>query len=221
MTKSVYRLQLHFSFLLLGQLFLIVDNTAFAADVGAGEEIYNQLCLSCHGPTALGIDALGSPALAGQHQAYLVRQLANFSQGLRGMAKSDRYGQQMAAMATLVNDAASRKNVSAYLASLDKPTTSINNSKTNTGNDQGYKIYQASCGACHGADASGNARLNTPSLVGLSAPYLSRQFANFLSGARGSDKSDKLGRQMKMIAATLTEQAKIDAAIAYIVSLKD
>ncbi|MBL4673632.1 MAG: c-type cytochrome [Arenicella sp.] len=98
---------------------------------------------------------------------------------------------------------------------------SVTPDKTGGGNNLGYKAYQASCGACHGADASGNKRLDSPSLTGLSSAYLRRQYTNFLDGKRGAHSSDRLGRQMSMIAKTRAEQDKIDSVIAYIVSLRD
>ncbi|MFQ3243455.1 MAG: cytochrome c553 [Arenicella sp.] len=192
-----------------------------SADKDAGKEIYNTNCVACHGAKADGNDAVGAPALAGQHESYLARQLTNYNQGFRGTDNSDSFGQQMVSMAALVNEPSSQANVSAYLASLDKPIVSVSTDKTGGGNNPGYKVYQASCGACHGADASGNKRLDSPSLAGLSSAYLLRQYANFLDGNRGSHSSDKLGRQMSMIAKTQTDQAKIDSVIAYIVSLED
>ncbi len=198
-----------------------ISSPVAANDINAGEQIYKRSCAACHGAAAKGNEALGGPHLAGQHQSYLTRQLENFSQGIRGSDKTDIYGQQMVAMVAIVGDSESKVNVSAYLASLDKPYTSITEDKTGNGSNAGYKVYQASCGACHGADGSGNERLNSPSLVGQSSAYLLRQYANFLDGKRGSHESDKLGRQMKMIASTVTDQAKIDAAIAYLISLQD
>ena len=192
-----------------------------SADKDAGKKIYNTTCVACHGVSADGNDAVGAPALAGQHESYLARQLENYNQGFRGVEKSDSFGQQMVAMAALVKEPSALANVSAYLASLEKPTVSVAPDKTGNGNNPGYKVYQASCGACHGADASGNERLNSPSLAGLSSAYLLRQYANFLDGKRGSHSSDKLGRQMNMIAKTQTDQDKIDSVIAYIVSLED
>ena len=210
------------SFLVLCILSISISvKAAASADKEAGKEIYIATCVACHGAKADGNDAVGAPALAGQHESYLARQLANFNQGFRGTEKSDRFGRDMVAMATVVKDPSSQTNVSAYLASLDKPIVSVTPDKTGGGNNPGYKVYQASCGACHGADASGNERLNSPSLAGLSSAYLLRQYANFLDGKRGSHSSDKLGRQMSMIAKTQTDQDKIDAVIAYIVSLED
>jgi len=200
---------------------LSISATVSANDTGEGKAIFDNSCASCHGPLAQGNDALGGPALAGQYETYLSRQLEHFSNGVRGADKTDRYGQQMAAISAIIKSSKARANVSAYLSSLSKPSASVNNEKTANGTNNGYKVYQASCGACHGADASGNERLNSPSLVGLSATYLSRQYANYLDGKRGSHESDKLGRQMKIIAGTLSDQAKIDSVIAYIVSLQD
>ncbi len=190
-------------------------------DLDSGKNLYNKVCASCHGQEAKGNDALGGPALAGQHEAYLSSQLLKFSTGIRGSADGDSFGQQMAAMSSLVSSEKDRANVSAYLSFLKKPNASVTDEKTANGNNAGYKIYQASCGACHGADASGNERLNSPSLVGLSSDYLFRQYDGFLNGTRGSHESDKYGRQMRMIANTVTEQEKIDAVMAYIVSLQD
>lgn len=202
-------------------LSLLSISISVAADVGAGRDIYIKTCVACHGIAADGNDAIGAPALAGQQERYLARQLANYNQSIRGADKSDRFGQQMVAISELVNEPKQQANVSAYLASLAQPITSVTSDKTGDGNRLGYKVYQASCGACHGADASGNERLNSPSLVGLSSAYISRQYANFINGKRGSHKTDKLGRQMSMIAKTVSEQDKIDAVIAYIVSLQD
>lgn len=202
-------------------LSLFAQNTALGADIIAGKAIYQRACVSCHGASALGNDALGSPALAGQLSSYLQRQLEHFSNGVRGSDPSDTYGKQMSAMSALVADAQSKADVSAYLASLKIPTESSDENQKNQGNELGYKVYQASCGACHGAQGRGNSQLNSPSLANLSKPYLARQYTNFLNGKRGNHASDKYGRQMKMIAATVTEQEKIDAVIAYIASLSN
>ncbi len=40
-----------------------------------GESRYAELCQSCHGPDALGLPALNTPRLCGQHEAYLLRRL--------------------------------------------------------------------------------------------------------------------------------------------------
>lgn len=209
---------------------LLISSTVRAsdevADVSAGKSLYMNSCASCHGDDANGIQQLNAPNLAGQHQDYLMAQLRNFAIGVRGSNALDVSGQQMAAISKSIADSPSEqshafKNVSAYLSNLKKPTMLLNDQKTALGNGTGYKIYQASCGACHGADASGNTRLNSPSLAGLSYDYLLRQYQSFLKGSRGSGDGDKAGRQMSMIANTLTDKDKIDAVLTFIVSLNE
>ena len=40
-------------------------------------------CMACHGPDGKGLDAAKFPRLAGQHDAYTVKQLTNFSMNQR------------------------------------------------------------------------------------------------------------------------------------------
>jgi cytochrome c553 len=75
----------------------IADVASFIADlapahgvgVGSGEfaahgaEIYSHLCAGCHGPNGEGDDARRYPRLAGQHFAYLLRQLHDAVEGRR------------------------------------------------------------------------------------------------------------------------------------------
>ncbi len=222
---KIYKLKIIF---LLFSSVSLLSSPVWASDqalsVSAGKSLYKNSCASCHGDDANGVTQLNAPNLAGQYQEYLITQLNNFANGVRGSNASDVSGQQMAAISkSISNEPAERslafKNVSAYLSSLEKPAMLLNDQKTAMGNGAGYKIYQASCGACHGADASGNARLNSPSLAGLSHDYLSRQYQTFIDGSRGSGDGDKFGRQMSMIANTLTDKDKIDAVLEFIVSL--
>ena len=86
-------------------------------DLSAGKAAY-AVCASCHGANGEGNDALNAPALTGQQDWYIVRQLYNFKNGIRGTNENDVYGQQMSPMAmTLVDDAAIN-NVAAYISTL-------------------------------------------------------------------------------------------------------
>ncbi|MBL4673631.1 MAG: c-type cytochrome [Arenicella sp.] len=113
------------TFLISSILSILISAETTASDPIAGKEIYNTTCVACHGAKAEGNDAVGAPALAGQHENYLVRQLANYNQGFRGAGKSDSFGQQMAAIAVLVKDPSAQANVSAYLASLGNPSSQL------------------------------------------------------------------------------------------------
>ena len=180
----------------------------------AGKSLYEASCASCHGTRGEGNEALQSPALAGQQVAYLVRQLEHFANGVRGADERDTAGGQMVAMASLVKDDAARRQVSEYLGSL--PVIAVEHAP---GDPRiGYQRYQASCGSCHGPDGEGNERLNSPRLAGLRASYLRRQHHNFTTGIRGVHSGDKFGRQMKMMAATVTDPVVLDDIIAYLTS---
>ncbi len=196
---------------------ILISGLLYAAESGSAKQLYEQYCASCHGAQGQGNDALGSPALAGQQASYLVRQLDNFAKSIRGADKGDEYAQQMQPMATLLETDADKRQVAEYLQSLKH--SGIEQSSTEelvADVKHGYKIYQSSCGACHGPKAEGNELLNAPKLSGLSVAYLSRQYQNFLSGSRGRHKDDKLGRQMKMMAATVSDKQQIQDVLAYI-----
>lgn len=87
------------------------------ADAGRGEHIY-RVCGTCHGSDGLGIQALNAPRLAGMHDWYLVRQIENFQQGIRGRHADDLYGAQMAHMAKILIDKQAVRNVVAYINTL-------------------------------------------------------------------------------------------------------
>lgn len=83
----------------------------------AGKASY-AICTACHGANGEGNKALNSPALTNQHDWYLVRQIKNFKDGVRGAHAKDVFGMQMAPMAkTLVTDDMIN-NVVAYISTL-------------------------------------------------------------------------------------------------------
>ena len=86
-------------------------------DVAAGKVAY-AVCAACHGANAEGLEQLGGPRLAGQEDWYLVRQIKNYKQGLRGYDASDIFGAQMKPMASILVDDQAINNVTAYINSL-------------------------------------------------------------------------------------------------------
>ena len=73
-------------------------------DAENGEKLYNSKCGACHGGRAWGNEALYTPRLTMLGDAYIVRQVTNFRDGLRGAGEDAVYGKQMAAMAKVVSD---------------------------------------------------------------------------------------------------------------------
>jgi cytochrome c oxidase subunit 2 len=63
---------------------------------------------------------MNAPALAGREDWYLIRQMQNFKDGVRGKDPADTYGLQMAPMAQLLADRQAIEDVAAYLSNLDK-----------------------------------------------------------------------------------------------------
>jgi len=86
-------------------------------DVAAGKAAY-QVCAACHGPEAGGMEQMGGPGLAGQNDWYLVRQIKNYQQGLRGYDPKDIFGNQMKPMASTLTSEQAINDVVAYINTL-------------------------------------------------------------------------------------------------------
>ncbi len=86
-------------------------------DADRGKAHYST-CAACHGVNGEGNIALGSPALTGQNDWYLVRQLKHFRDGTRGGQPGDTYGMQMRASAGLLSDDEAILDVVKYISTL-------------------------------------------------------------------------------------------------------
>ena len=86
-------------------------------DTDKGNAHYST-CAACHGVNGEGNIALGSPALTGQNDWYLVRQLKHFRDGTRGGQPGDTYGMQMRASAGLLSDNQAINDVVKYISTL-------------------------------------------------------------------------------------------------------
>ena len=183
--------------------------TALAADVEAGKQLYAP-CVACHGANAEGIAALNSPALAGQSESYMIRQLWDFKKGNRGKADDDTIGAQMRSMAIALPDGEAVANVAAYLAALppSKHPATVAGDAAN-----GQTLYMSRCGACHGDKGWGKEALYTPKLIGIGDSYMIRQVQNFQQGLRGAQKDAHKGRQMAMLAKSVTTEELQDIAV--------
>ncbi len=167
-----------------------------------GEVLY-KACIACHGEQGQGNESLCAPSLAGQPAWYLARQLDHFKQGVRGSDTGDIFGMQMKMFAAQLANEQQVQAISDYISQL--PTPSIENDlKGDMMN--GSRYYQAKCGACHGGKAEGNEAFNAPKLANQQVSYLQRQMQYFQQGVRGSHESDKLGRQMAMMAKVVSDE---------------
>lgn len=183
-----------------------VADAAVASD--KGKALFAP-CVVCHGANGEGNPALNSPGIAGQSESYLRRQLWEFKNGLRGSHEGDITGAQMQPMAASLADGEAITAVAAYIASLPAavPPATVDGDA-----DNGEKLYMSKCGACHGGKGWGNEALFTPRLTMLGDAYVLRQVRKFQEGMRGAHEDAIYGKQMAVVAKTVSEQELNDIA---------
>ena len=86
-------------------------------DAEAGEALYSN-CAACHGADGRGLWALNAPGLAGMTDWYLVRQLQNFKDDIRGAHRGDAYGHQMTLFSDVLADDEAINDMVAYINTL-------------------------------------------------------------------------------------------------------
>ena len=194
---------------------LLLAISALSATSLAGDA-YQTHCASCHGASGAGNPSLGAPNLTLFSNAYLERQLRGFQEGWRDT--TDPYTQTMSAAVGALDAGV----VAEALLAIDQLPDSreISVAKAAAGDtDRGADLYTAYCGACHGTNAGGNDALGAPSLLGLDADYLARQYRHFSEGRRGFHADDRYGKQMNRLSRSLKDPSLIDDVSAYVAQL--
>lgn len=187
-----------------------------APDLAKGEALYNNgdnargipACSSCHGDKGNSSISV-NPKLAGQHEAYLAKQLGNFKTAERNNAV-------MSAFAKPLSESEIR-NVAAFL--------SVQTQKRGAAKDKnivalGQKIYRGgiaeknipACAGCHSPNGAG-IPAQFPRLAGQHQDYTIAQ----LSGFRA--KTRKNSTQMEVIAKNMSEE-EVKAVADYVAGLK-
>jgi cytochrome c553 len=130
-----------------------------------GGEVFTKHCVSCHGREAHGDPTRNIPALAGQRQAYLVKQLADFSE----LEREGRDMHRVVAQAALAKPQV-WADVSAWL-NAQPPIA-----KPQRGDGRyvslGEAIFREQCASCHEEDARGDDDGFVPSLRNQHYSYL-------------------------------------------------
>ena len=93
------------------------SSSTITGDIDNGEHLFNT-CKSCHGTNGEGIWALNAPRLNGIDDWYLVRQIENYKQGIRGTHPTDLYGKQMTLLSGMLRDEEDINDVIAYINTL-------------------------------------------------------------------------------------------------------
>ena len=177
-------------------------------DLNKGQATATGVCVACH----TNDGSRGSPAnpiLQGQHEEYLVKQLAEFKSGKRDNAV-------MKGMASILSDA-DMKNVAAFYAGkTPKPGFAKNKDLVLLGE----KIYRGgvadrnipACSGCHSPTGAGIPS-EFPRLAGQLADYTEAQLVAFRGGVR------KNNAVMTGVAAKLNDR-EIKAVADYIAGLQ-
>ncbi|HEV7856272.1 MAG TPA: c-type cytochrome [Herminiimonas sp.] len=192
------------------------EKSAVKADPVKGEALFNTgdaarnvtACIACHG--AAGNSTISqNPKLAGQHGAYIHKQLVNFK-------GPERNNPVMTAIAKAMTEE-DMQNVIAYLAK-QKPAPGAAKNKDTV--ELGKKIYRGgiaeksvpACAACHSANGAG-IPAQFPRLAGQHQDYTSAQLIAFRTGTRkNSDVMTKISKRMS--------DEEIQAVSDYVAGLK-
>ena len=180
-----------------------------AGDVAAGKA-KSATCLACHGADGNSPNPIW-PKLAGQHPAYIAKQLADFKAGMRENA-------MMAPMVAPLSEQ-DMLNLAAYFGSQTQSVGSAAEDKVALGE----KIYRAgnaesgvaACTACHGPTGIGNPAALYPRVSGQHAAYVEQTLKDFRTGARANDAQ----QMMRGVAAKMTDD-EIAAVAQYLQGLK-
>ncbi|MBE9539311.1 MAG: cytochrome c4 [Proteobacteria bacterium] len=186
-----------------------------AADAAAGKN-NSVVCSACHG--ADGNSMVPSfPKLAGQGEAYLIKQMKDIRDGARPVPT-------MAGQLDGKSDE-DLADLAAYFASQAKSGGKANPDLLALG----QKVFRggvaqrnvAACSACHSPTGQGNAPAGFPSLAGQHAQYTATQLKMYRKGyedesGRTNDGDSKI---MRTIAFGLSDK-EIEAVSSYIAGLK-
>ena len=181
---------------------------AFAADVARATEIVQGKCFICHGAEGESSSPV-FPRLAGQHAAYVARQLADYKSGKRVSST----------MKPMVEDLGPEdfKALGAYFESRPTHLHQVDDAELA---QMGRFIYLrgnpysgvAACATCHGPKGHGTEQL--PRLAGQHAQYTENQLKAFNKRERTNDNA-----VMQAVAGKLTE-LELKAVSAYLAGLQ-
>lgn len=183
---------------------------AAAGDVQAGQTKASTVCLACHGLDGNSVNPEW-PSIAGQHEAYIVKQVKAFRAG-------ERTNVLMSPIALTLTDK-EIEDTAAYYASQKIKGQEAAKSKV----ELGQKIYRGgvadsktpACMACHGPNGRGNPTASYPSIRSQYATQIALQLQAYKKGERKTDQNE----MMRTIAAKLTDE-QIDAVAQYVQGLR-
>jgi cytochrome c553 len=168
-------------------------------------------CAACHGVDGNSVNPEW-PMLAGQHEAYIVRQIRAFKAGERTEVTMKPFADTLSEQDML--------DVAAYFSSQRPAPKGADPALVNLG----QQIYRAgiaergiaACIGCHGPAGDGNPLAAYPRLSGQHATYVIKALGSYKVGARTSDTD--LNQMMRNEVALLTDD-EIRAVASYVQGL--
>jgi cytochrome c553 len=141
-------------------------------DAARGARLYRSDCAGCHGPAALGDPRSITPALAGQVESYLLKQLVDF-------VELDRTAPQMHRLMARQHLAQPQawRDLTAFLSALPAHAKPETGPGARLG--EGARLFEDNCAACHGESGEGQPEGMMPALRGQHYSYLLLQLRSF------------------------------------------
>jgi cytochrome c553 len=188
--------------------FGIISPLMAAGNASAGKGL-SQTCLACHG--ADGNSPLSAyPKIAGQGEAYILKQLLEFKSGARDNAI-------MASMIASLSEQ-DMADLAAYFSSQKVAPGAVTEDLLNAGK----ALYRGgnketgvpACMACHGPTGAGVPAAKWPALSGQHPEYIEAQLKAFSDGTRSNDPNS----MMRDIASKMSA-AEMKAVAGYVSGL--
>lgn len=208
---------------LFGAAAVMLASASFAdGNAANGKTIFTQgkgaaaPCMSCHGDHGQGNDSMGTPRLANQGEAYIVKQLTDFAGDKRVPTG---LGAAMPGFAKALSPE-DRRDVAAYLSSIQaKPELSDFKALKESGQQIGVaylgKVLVTygvagkvpACQSCHQFNGRGAFPI-FPMIGQQKYVYLVNQLHNWRDGSRANDE----GGMMRAVAKNLTDADILNVA---------
>lgn len=183
-------------------------------DLAKAQQTASQVCAGCHGPDG-NSPIPANPNLAGQHAAYVTKQLMNFKAA--DGKPAERANPVMNGMVMMLSPE-DMKAMGVHF-SAQKPAPGAAKDKELVA--LGQKLYRGgemtkgipACAGCHSPNGAG-IPAQYPRLAGQHAEYTVAQLKSFRSGERANDPQ----KMMRGIAAKMSDQ-EIQAVAEYVSGL--
>lgn len=182
-----------------------------SGDASKGKTL-SAVCAACHGADGNSANP-DWPKIAGQGEAYLIKQIKDFREDARVEATMTPMAKGIASDEDVLHLAAYYASQKTKLGTADKDKVAL-----------GEAIFRggvlssgvAACTGCHGPTGSGNPAAKFPQIAGQHAKYTVTQLKAFKSGKRSND----VNKMMQNVAKKMTD-TEIEAVAEYISGLRE